>query len=473
LSAHHAFSLSASLKSLAKALYAGLPLAGSQKKGLKNLVYSGLAPLIRHTDSYRYWLVSRREEVLRAGGQSSAVEYVARLPADFQVVFGQIGRRSAVYQPLRDRSLVPVETDAKVIAFYLPQYHPFPENDAWWGRGFTEWTNVAKAVPQFMGHGQPNLPGELGFYDLRVKAVQQRQVELARLYGVHGFCYHHYWFAGKRLMETPFNQVLADPSLDLPFCLCWANENWTRRWDGAEHDVLISQDHSPEDDLAFIADIASALNDSRYIRVEGRALLIVYRVALLPDPKATADRWRKYCRENGIGELHLIVAQTFGINDPRDYGFDGAVQFPPHNSVIADCSDEHAMFNPSFVGRIFRYADMVEDARKPVKAGYPQYRCAFPSWDNSARKGSHAHVFQGASPELFASWLRGNLDHARRTLPPTARLTFINAWNEWGEGAYLEPDSRHGYAYLEAVAGVLEEASAMPEAKSGARAESL
>jgi glycosyltransferase involved in cell wall biosynthesis len=444
----------ASLIRYARSTYRWLPLSAHTKHRLASVVFRLLAPFIRHTHSYRHWQAKQREAATDAALRSRAGERpAASLPQHFHGVFQASLQRSALYRPLQEGDVG--TPDLKVIAFYLPQFHPVAENDAWWGRGFTEWTNVSRAVPQFAGHAQPKLPGELGFYDLRIKDVQRRQIELARKYGVHGFCYHHYWFAGRRLLQAPFEQVLQDPSLDLPFCLCWANENWTRRWDGAEQDVLIAQQHSAQDDIAFIDDILPALRDPRYIRIDGRPLLIVYRVSELPDPKATAARWNEHCRRHGVGDLHLVAAQTFGIGDPREYGFDAAVEFPPHNVLPDEIGSGQLLFNPYFRGRIFSYADMVRRKRDLAAPDYALYRCAFPGWDNTARKLERGHVFFGATPALFGEWMRQIARYTAKHAAPTAQVAFVNAWNEWGEGACLEPDRRHGYAWLETLGDVL------------------
>ena len=222
------------------------------------------------------------------------------------------------------------EPRVRAIAFYLPQFHPIPENDGWWGPGFTEWSNVTRAQPNFDGHYEPHLPADLGFYDLRVPETREQQAELARAHGIHGFCYYYYWFAGKRLLERPIEEMRASGRPDFPICLCWANENWTRRWDGADREVLIAQNPSPADDERLIRDLLAHFRDPRYIRVGGRPLFMVYRVGVLPDVRASAAIWRDICRREGIGELYLCAAKTYDTGDPAQYGFDAAVEFPPH-----------------------------------------------------------------------------------------------------------------------------------------------
>lgn len=339
--------------------------------------------------------------------------------------------------------------EVRVVAFYLPQFHPIPENDSWWGKGFTEWTNVTKAQPLFEGHYQPHLPADLGFYDLRLREVRREQIALAKSYGIDGFCYHYYWFSGKRLLERPLEDMLADRDGDMPFCLCWANENWTRRWDAAEHKVLIAQRYLPEDDLAFIEDISRYLRDPRYIRVDGAALIVVYRPQQLPDSLRITTVWRDYCRKAGIGEIHLCAAMTHGNGD-FPLGFDSAVDFPPHNLSIQSSGASYNFFRP-FSGVVLDFIDVAKAFLARPALAPLHYRTVFPSWDNTARVGARAVIVANTCPDNYERWLAQSIRLAQDELPESHRLVFVNAWNEWAEGCHLEPDRRYGHAFLEAT----------------------
>jgi len=341
--------------------------------------------------------------------------------------------------------------DVRAIAFFLPQFHPIAENDLWWGKGFTEWTNVTRASPQFADHHQPQLPGELGFYDLRLDEVREQQAALAREYGIHGFCYYYYWFQGRRILERPLQSMLDTGRPDFPFCICWANENWTRRWDGLEADVLLRQEHNEATDLAFIQDVLPILKDPRYIRVKGSPLLLVYRASLLPDPANTTANWRRACQEAGLGTIHLCAVETPGLNDPNAIGFDSAAQFPPHRMQTCPAEQLVQNLSPDFKGRLHDYEWTVADEVNAPAAPYRRFRGVMTGWDNTARRGTAANIFVNSSPQAYEVWLRGIVDATKRDLPAGERLLFINAWNEWAEGAHLEPDLKFGRAYLEAT----------------------
>lgn len=343
---------------------------------------------------------------------------------------------------------------ARAIAFYLPQFHPIAENDRWWGKGFTEWTNVRRSQPQFEGHAQPRVPGELGYYDLvENPAIRRRQAALASQYGLSGFCFYFYWFAGKRLLETPVKAYADDPSVTFPFCLCWANENWSRRWDGRDDDVLIAQDHSEEDDLAIIRHLSEYLKNSKYIRIGLRPLVIVYRPGLLPDARATALRWRQWCRDNGIGEIHLASTQSFDTVDPAEYGFDSAIEFPPNNMGLEPQDNVVAPTSDHFKCRIYDWKSLNHGFEgQPVEKDYTLFHGVTPQWDNTPRRMNAGTILLGSSPEAYELWLKQVATHtAARHTPFDERLVFINAWNEWAEGCYLEPDVAQGYAWLAAT----------------------
>ncbi len=334
----------------------------------------------------------------------------------------------------------------KAIAFYLPQFHPIAENDLWWGKGFTEWRNVMRARPQYPGHRQPRIPADLGFYDLRVPETRAAQAELARDAGIHGFCYYHYWFGGRRLLQRVFEDVLASRQPDFPFCLCWANENWSRRWDGGESEILIAQNHSPEDDRAFIRALFRAFEDPRYIRVNGRPLLIVYRSDILPDAKATTEIWREEAAKAGLGALYLCRAETFApwnqAPDPALQGFDAAIEFPHHGTHAGPVG---------IPGDVRSYADAAWSLIAREDRGYRLHRGVMPKWDNTPRRMAHARIFHGATPELYKLWLALSAAREVRAAQDDDALVFINAWNEWAEGCHLEPDLEDGHAWLDAT----------------------
>lgn len=345
----------------------------------------------------------------------------------------------------------------KLIAFYLPQYHPILENDTWWGKGFTEWTNVSKARAQFVGHYQPRLPGDLGFYDLRVPQVQEQQATLALHYGLSAFCFHYYWFSGKRLLEKPLDSYTSNPNITFPFCICWANENWTRRWDGSSDQVLISQEHNFDNDKLIIHDLVELFHHPNYFHVDKRPLLIVYRADLLYEPAKTLAYWRSYSEEHGTGDPLILAAQTFFFTDPKPGGFDGAVSFPPHHMPsLPDIADQLEMLNPDYRGDIFRYSDMARGFIEKLKDyRYKFYPTVVPGWDNEPRRPGSGMTFYGSTPDLFGEWLHKACQYQIANKPDEERLVFINAWNEWAESAYLEPDRRFGYAYLQKTADIL------------------
>ena len=346
----------------------------------------------------------------------------------------------------------PAAADVRLIAFYLPQFHPVAENDRWWGPGFTDWQNVVRGTPLFDGHYQPHLPGALGFYDLRLDDVRRKQIELARASGVYGFCYYYYWFNGRRILEHPLDRYIADPTIDFPFCICWANENWSRRWDGGNHEVLLVQEHDTASDMQFIRDVIPLLKDPRYIRVNGMPLLVLYRADLLKIPAATAAGWREECEKAGLPGIHLCAAQTFNIGDPRPYGFDSACEFPPHGHAVGQITADRLRGLPSdFDGWVCDYELVARHSLTAAPPDYPLYRGIFPGWDNTARKRRQALIFHNADPARFEYWLRGLVAYTRQNLVGDQRIIFVNAWNEWAEGAHLEPDLKYGSAYLEAT----------------------
>ncbi len=346
----------------------------------------------------------------------------------------------------------------RVVAFYLPQFHPFLENDFWWGKGFTEWTNVAKALPNFAGHEQPHLPTELGFYDLRVPEVMADQARLARDHGLFGFCFFYYWFHGKRLLDMPLERLLQTGEPDIPFCVCWANENWSRRWDGGDGDVIIGQEHSDADDEAVIRDLIRYLRHPNYIRVHGSPMLLVYRVELFPDIRRTAAIWRETCRREGLGEIYLVRVESFDnaldAEPPSTHGFDAAVEYPPHHREVP-VTTPLTLLNPRFTGIVHDYEQVALQSVAYKEARYTHFRCVTPRWDNTPRRQDESTIYARSTPGAYQAWLEEMLRYTREQNVGDERLVFVNAWNEWAEGAHLEPDRRYGRGYLEATRNAL------------------
>jgi len=357
---------------------------------------------------------------------------------------------------------------AKILAYYLPQFHSFPENDGWWGKGFTEWTNVARGLPRFKGHYQPRVPRDLGFYTLEGTETLRRQAEIARAGGVHGFIFYYYWFNGKRLMERPIDAFLSDPSIDIPFALMWANENWTRRWDGLDSEILISQDYRVSDDEFMVAEYARHFRDPRYIRLEdNRPLLAVYRPGIIPEASTVITRWRELFRTQFDENPILVMAQGFGDSDPNKYGLDGAIEFPPHKVAgeLPPLNPNLTFLDDEFSGLAISYDDVVTRSLAEAAPSFPLIRGVLPSWDNDARRQGSGMVIHGSTPAKYEAWLTDIISRAGETKFFGESIVVVNAWNEWAEGTYLEPDIHFGGAYLNATGRA---AVGMPQPKEGA-----
>jgi glycosyltransferase involved in cell wall biosynthesis len=342
---------------------------------------------------------------------------------------------------------------AKLLAYYLPQFHQIPENDAWWGKGFTDWTNLGRALPRFAGHLQPRIPRDLGYYSLDNPDTLRRQIEMAKGAGLSGFVFYTYWFNRHRLLEKPLEQLLADPSLDFPFCAMWANENWTRRWDGLENEVLIAQEYLESDDAALIACYARLFADPRYIRVQGRPLWMIYRVTLVPDATARIEKWRKMFRELHNEDPLIVMAQSLGDYDPQPYGLDGAVEFPPHKlSQETDrLNGTLDLLDPDFIATVHDYEAIAKTSLTINEPDYPLIKAIVPGWDNDPRREGKGLALHGATPDKYQAWLEKLIGYTKEKPFYGEQILCVNAWNEWAEGAFLEPDIHFGAAFLNAT----------------------
>jgi len=356
---------------------------------------------------------------------------------------------------------------ARLIAYYLPQFHPIPENDEWWGKGFTEWTNTAKAKRLFRDHYQPRVPADLGFYDLRVPEAREAQAELAEAYGIEAFCYWHYWFAGKRILERPFTDVLKSGSPRLSFCLGWANDSWTGTWHGCPDKMLIEQTYpGPKDEEAHFYSLLDAFGDDRYLKVDGEPLFFIYKPYRLPEPQRFIEHWKELAIKEGLKGIYFVGHTNPSSRQPEEKYFDALV---PHNPGVTT----HYYFNrpPTYLDKVcyrhskktvrelvrsrFPRLDVMEYSEYVKRALFPQcpereeFPCVVPNWDNTPRCGINGYVLKNSTPELFREHLRQAIEQvAGRS--PEKRIVFIKSWNEWAEGNHLEPDMKYGRRYLEA-----------------------
>ena len=365
----------------------------------------------------------------------------------------------------------------KLVALYFPQLHTIPENDQWWGKGFTDWVNVKRAKPQYKGHFQPRVPLDDRYYDQSQMETLKWQIGLAKKYGVHGFCHYHYWFEGKQLLETPTNMMLESKELDFPFCLAWANETWSRRWDGQDHHILQEQTHRPDKAMweRHFNYLYRAWSDERAIKIDGKPVFLIYRAHRVEKIGEMFDFWRELAHQRGLPGLFFVAMKQYEYPVPEVLKhFDASMHFQPFE----------ALYSPDYAGPVFERSkwlrplrllpDKIQDILRAIRYKYfpaltfydyetvwqqilkverdgiPTFPGAFVDWDNTARYVNRARIFTGASPERFAYWFK-QLVEITATRPEQEQIIFLNAWNEWSEGTYLEPDARHGYKYLEAV----------------------
>jgi len=346
----------------------------------------------------------------------------------------------------------------KAIAFYLPQFHTIPENDKWWGKGFTEWTNTSKATSKFMGHYQPREPhNDFGYYDLTDIEIIKKQALLAKQHGIYGFCFYLYWFSGKRLLEKPLDLFLEHPEIDINFCLCWANENWTRTWDGFNKKVLIKQNYSNEDSYKFINDIKKYIIDKRYIKIDGEPIIIVYNPSRIPNVNNVINIWKEHAINSGIGKIRILICRTFGHTAKSlniISNVDGEIEFPPHGIPI-----NYEKKIKRSTGSVFDYREIVNNVIVQLNkknndkdnSSLPLYRTPMLGWDNTARRASGWTVYAGYSLKFLYIWVKSIIKEAKLKYNEEFSFIFINAWNEWAEGTYLEPDKKYGYANINTV----------------------
>lgn len=354
------------------------------------------------------------------------------------------------------------EEDPKLLAYYLPQYYPDPHNECWWGKGSTEWTNVSKAVPQYVGQYQPRCPGELGYYDLRIQDNIKRQIELAKIHGIYGFCFYYYWFDGERLLDVPFDHFVNDETIDFPFCISWINESWTKQWSGNSNTPLIEIPKDAACYKRFIESCWQLFEKPNYIHVNGRPVLLIYKPLDIPEAEEVLSYWRSFVKQKTGKDLYLIAtvgAANVLASDVRML-FDACGEFAPgcYLKEMRDITASKTYVCKTFYGKVFDYRDFVENSRYLNVKAEKLYRAVIPMWDNTARKKDKGMIYDGATPQLYKKWLRDVIRETKKDPTLDDRFIFINAWNEWAEGTYLEPDLKWQYGYLNATKDAILEA---------------
>lgn len=414
------------------------------------------------SDKTKFKLQKLKREIFGSSHEQENIANNNSFAKDFikQVIESQyLDNSFSINYPKIEDAIKLQPTDPKLLAFYLPQYRPNKYNDLWWGKGTTEWTNVGKSVPQYLGHYQPRCPGELGYYDLRVKENIYRQIELARIFGIYGFCFYYYWFDGVRLLNEPIDDFVNDESITFPFCICWANENWSQQWNGTSNASLINQTKSEESYKNFIESCCNLFAKSNYIRIDDKPLLVIYRPDNMPTIKPVLDYWRQYIRQNLNTEIYISAVYCKDIDLLKE-GFDAINEFAPDQYIFGEGSIAKNITNTKkyacecFLGNIYDYKDFVENKRYFEFNNKKTFRALCPMWDNTARKKQKPMIFDGSTPDLYKQWLKDLMIESRQRVSNKElddNLIFINAWNEWAEGAYLEPDLYWKYGYLEAT----------------------
>lgn len=425
-----------SIKSTLKKIYWKLPI----NKDLKQKI-----------SDKRFERMIRLEEISDKKGEFNITSDKNSLVSFTKYSMSLNGRKSEYYCGFQKHDALKNETT--IVAYYLTQFHPNKQNDEWWGKGVTEWNNVNKAVPQFTGHYQPRRPGELGYYDLRIKENMKRQIELAKNYGVGAFCFYYYWFADDRLLELPLNMFLENKDLDIPFFYCWANENWTKRFSGTDEGILMGMDETEENYIRFINSILNDMKDDRYYRINNKPVITVYRPSKMPNPSKVLKEWRTIALKEGF-DLYIIATQEKDTSiNWCNFGFDAETEFQP-KQIQHNCKEITNQVHPirnDFSGIVYDYEDLVKNKKYLIKENMDKkvYHAVMPMWDNTARRNHRGTIFYKSSPELYEQWLKDIIKLTNDKKILDSHLVFINAWNEWGEGTYLEPDEEFGYAYLE------------------------